>query len=104
MSRSPAGSGLIAGSMCYQSVMSSVRVEFMVEPFSEGSPGPHVLAAIDAARAGGVEPEVGPFGTSVEVPADSAGALVSDVVAAALAGGASRVSLQVELQGEQQGA
>jgi hypothetical protein len=26
--------------------MPRVRVEFMVEPFAEGSPGPHVLAGV----------------------------------------------------------
>jgi uncharacterized protein YqgV (UPF0045/DUF77 family) len=76
--------------------MSRVRVEFMVEPFAEGSPGPHVLAAIDAARTAGHEPEIGPFGTSVEVDAAAAGPLLDGVIAAALAAGASRVSIQVE--------
>jgi len=68
----------------------------MVEPFAEGAPGPHVLAAIDAARRVGSEPEIGPFGTSVEVDAPDAGALLDAVISAALAAGASRVSIQVE--------
>jgi uncharacterized protein YqgV (UPF0045/DUF77 family) len=76
--------------------MSSVRVEFLVEPFSEGAPGPHVLAAIDAARGAGLEPEVGPFGTSVVLAGERVGRLLGDVVDAALAAGATRVALQVE--------
>src|SRR3954468_22609447 len=40
-------------------------VEFTVEPFTEGSPGPHVQAAVDAAEASGVTVEFGPFGTTV---------------------------------------
>jgi uncharacterized protein YqgV (UPF0045/DUF77 family) len=80
--------------------MASVRVEFLVEPFAEGRPGPHVRAAIDAVRAQGLEPEVGPFGTSVVTGADGVGALVGEVVAAALAQGASRVAVQVERAAE----
>jgi len=38
-------------------------VEFTVEPFVEGSPGPHVQAALDAATSSGLDVEFGPFGT-----------------------------------------
>src|SRR5215218_4217948 len=41
--------------------MPSVRIEFLVEPFTEGRPGPHVQAGIEVVRARGLEPEVGPF-------------------------------------------
>ncbi len=44
----------------------SCRAEFTIEPFEEGSPGPHVMAAIEAIRALGFEPEMGPFGTSID--------------------------------------
>jgi uncharacterized protein YqgV (UPF0045/DUF77 family) len=74
----------------------AVRIEFLVEPFAEGRPGPHVQAGIDAAVARGLEPEVGPFGTSVVVTADGAGEVIHDVVDAALANGATRVAIQVE--------
>lgn len=46
--------------------MSRLRIEFTIEPFIEGSPGPHVTAAIDSLRAAGFAPEIGPFGTAVE--------------------------------------
>jgi len=46
--------------------MTRARVEFTVEPFVDGAPGPHVVAAIEALAAAGFEPEVGPFGTAVE--------------------------------------
>ena len=59
----------------------SLRVEFTVEPFVPGAPGPHVLAAVDAAAAHGLTVEFGPFGSSGE--------------GAALEAGASRVSVQV---------
>jgi hypothetical protein len=76
--------------------MADVRIEFLVEPFSEGSPGPHVLAGVDAARGLGHEPEVGPFGTVVITDEAAAGPLTAAVVAAVLAGGATRVALQIE--------
>jgi uncharacterized protein YqgV (UPF0045/DUF77 family) len=77
--------------------MPSVRIEFLVEPFEEGSPGPHVRAAIDAASVHGAVPEVGPFGTSVDAATDDAGALVGAIVQAALAHGATRVGIQIEV-------
>lgn len=76
--------------------MSSVRIEFLIEPFEEGSPGPHVTAAIEEARACGAEPEVGPFGTIVEVDATAAGTVLQRVVDAALSRDATRVAIQVE--------
>jgi uncharacterized protein YqgV (UPF0045/DUF77 family) len=76
--------------------MPSVRIEFLVEPFAEGTLGPHVQASIDAARAHGLEPEVGPFGTVVEAPADDAGRVVHAIVDAGLAMGATRVAIQVD--------
>ncbi|MGH9230626.1 MAG: thiamine-binding protein [Acidimicrobiales bacterium] len=70
-------------------------VEFTVEPFVAGKPGPHVRAAIDAAQRSGLAVEVGPFGTSVS--GDEARVLdaVDAVVRAAVAAGATRVSLQL---------
>ena len=44
-----------------------LTVEFTVEPFVAGEPGPHVQAAIEAARRSGLAVDVGPFGTSVRV-------------------------------------
>lgn len=75
------------------------RVEFTIEPFVEGRPGRHVTEAIDAARAhvGDVSDiEVGPFGTTCEVGGRDAGALVAAVTDAAVANGATHVSLHVE--------
>ncbi len=72
------------------------QAEFTVEPFVDGNPGAHVRAAIDAVRRTGLEPEVGPFATTVTGEA----ALVTEAVAAMLAAaseaGASRVALQVD--------
>ncbi|QXC60220.1 thiamine-binding protein [Aquihabitans sp. G128] len=72
-------------------------VEFTVEPFVEGSPGPHVRAAVDAAEASGLRVELGPFGTSVSGDDDAEVlATVDRVVRAAVGAGATRVLVQVE--------
>ena len=42
-----------------------ITAEFTVEPFVEGAPGPHVLAAIQVAESAGLAVDVGPFGTTV---------------------------------------
>jgi len=75
-------------------------VEFTVEPFVEGAPGPHVQAALDAAEASGLQVEFGPFGTALSGD-DEAEVLatVDAVVRAAVGAGASRVVVQVERTG-----
>ena len=80
-------STLYAGPVAY--------VEFTIEPFVEGSPGPHVTAAIDAARGHGAEVEIGPFGSSCTVALEMVGAVVRSVTDAAFGNGASHVSVHV---------
>ena len=71
-------------------------VEFTVEPFVDAAPGPHVLAAVDAAGGPGLTVEVGPFGTVVRGSDDQAVLDALDrAVRAAMAAGASRVAVQV---------
>lgn len=73
-----------------------VSAEFTVEPFVPGEPGPHVTAAIDAARATGVTVELGPFATTVSDPSeDRVLTAVDAALRAALRNGASRVSVQI---------
>jgi len=81
----------------------TLTVEFTVEPFVAGEPGPHVRAAIDAAEGSGLAVEVGPFGTSMS--GDDARVLdaIDAVVRAAVAAGATRVSLQL-VRSQQSGA
>ncbi len=71
------------------------HVEFTVEPFVEGRPGPHVAAAIDAARASGADVDVGPFGSSCEVAAADVGTLVGSITDAAIGHGATHVTVHV---------
>ncbi len=73
----------------------ALRLEYTVEPFVEGAPGPHVTAALDAARATGVEVDFGPFGTTVAGRDDAVLSVAADILRAAIEAGATRVSLQV---------
>ncbi len=68
-------------------------LEFTIEPFVEGHPGPHVTAAIAAAEQFGAVVDVGPFGSSCVVAAEAGPDVVAAVVRAAFANGATHVSL-----------
>lgn len=74
--------------------------EFLVEPFEVGHPGVHVQAAFAAVRRLGFDPEIGPFGTTIAGECDLVMEAVRQLVDAATAAGATRVSIQVEVAGE----
>jgi uncharacterized protein YqgV (UPF0045/DUF77 family) len=71
--------------------VAQVRLEFTVEPFVPGRPGPHVHAAIDAVRARGLAVEIGPFSSMTDGDGDEVAAAIRDLVTAAVANGASRL-------------
>ncbi len=75
--------------------MARCRAEFIVEPFEEGHPGSHVAACIAAARAAGLEAEVGPYGTSIEGDPTTILRTLDAVIAAGLDAGATRISVQM---------
>ena len=79
--------------------VAATRVEFTVEPFREGRPGPHVQAAFDAVAADGLTLDVGPFGSSFEADATVAARAMAHVVEAVFGAGATRLSCQVTLVG-----
>lgn len=71
--------------------------EFTTEPFiGEGDPPPHASAALRVARAAGLECDFGPLGTSVSGPGEAVLPALAQVMAAAFAHGATRLTLQVE--------
>ena len=74
------------------------RAEFTIEPFVDGAPGAHVLAAVAAMEAAGLQPEIGPFGTVVRgdprVVTDAVGVMID----AARAAGAERVSVHLDFE------
>ena len=74
-----------------------VRIEFTVEPFDDGRPGPHVAAAIRAVEDAGAAVEVGPFGSSCVVATTDAGRVLGALADAAVANGASHVSIHLEV-------
>lgn len=73
-----------------------LTLEFTIEPFVEGQPGPHVLQAIAAAEALGAAVEFGPFGSTCTVAAELAAQVVGAVIATAFANGATHVLLTAD--------
>ncbi|MBB2892270.1 thiamine-binding protein [Flexivirga oryzae] len=74
-----------------------VRAEVTTEPFQgEGELPTHVRAAADALGTDGLQPDLGPLGTSVVGAADTVVPALSVAVQQALAAGATRISLQIE--------
>jgi len=76
--------------------MSGYRAEFMIEPFVEGSLGPPVIAGIEAVTDQGFDPRVEAFGTTIEGDADPIIRALANMLNAAMAAGATRVTVQVE--------
>lgn len=72
---------------------SVLTLEFTIEPFVAGRPGPHVLEAVAAAEALGAEVDFGPFGSSCTVPRARAGRIAEAVITTAFAHGATHVAL-----------
>lgn len=72
-----------------------ITVEFLVEPFVEGAPGPHVTASLDTLEREELAVEVGPFSTEVRGPLGPAADAVRDVIVAAIEHGATRIQFHV---------
>lgn len=73
-----------------------LRVEFTIEPFVEGQPGPHVLGAVEAVEELGLSVEFGPFATSFAGSARVVADAVSALISRAYAAGATHVSVHIE--------
>jgi len=78
--------------------MSTVVVEFTIEPFVEGQPGPHVTKAVAAVEQHGVTVDFGPFGSTFTASHDAMPTIVADLMREAYANGATFVSLSVARQ------
>ena len=72
-----------------------LTAEFTVEPFLPGSPGPHVLAAVAAARAAGAAVEIGPFANALSGDDEAVLGAIQAATRAAVEHGATHVSVQV---------
>lgn len=74
-----------------------LEVEFTSEPFrGEGEPPEHAVRARRAADGAGLTTDFGPLGTSARGDADELLAALPDIARAALAGGATRLTLRVQ--------
>jgi uncharacterized protein YqgV (UPF0045/DUF77 family) len=69
----------------------SVTIEFTIEPFTEGAPGPHVTTSVVALEAMGLSVDIGPFGSSFTTSPERAAEAVSVLVSTAYANGANHV-------------
>ncbi|MFE5022242.1 hypothetical protein ACFRAO_02640 [Streptomyces sp. NPDC056656] len=78
-----------------------LRVEFTTEPFDLDEAPPHAVVARDVIQKAELDAvDVGPFGNTAEGDADAVLGAVDALLRQALAAGATRVSLQVNVMGE----
>lgn len=75
----------------------ALQAEFTIEPFTEGAPGPHVVAALQVVDASGLDSDFGPFGTTITGEAEDVIRTIAEVLDASVAQGATRISLQVSV-------
>jgi uncharacterized protein YqgV (UPF0045/DUF77 family) len=71
------------------------RVEFTIEPFVEGQPGPHVTEPIACIEARGHHVDFGPFGSEFTTPSSETPEIVAEILRAAFANGATHVTIDV---------
>ncbi|MFJ9665237.1 hypothetical protein ACIRPP_11570 [Streptomyces sp. NPDC101219] len=80
-----------------------LRVEFTTEPFDLDEAPRHAVVARETVEAAQLDAvDVGPFGNTVEGGADDVLGAVDALLRRTLAAGATRVSLQVNVIGEDQ--
>lgn len=75
-------------------------VEFTTEPFELDTFPEHAVAARRVVDEAGLAVAVGPFGTGAEGEADQVLAAVTELLRETLAAGATRISVQVSVLGE----
>ncbi len=79
-----------------------LRVEFTTEPFDLDEAPAHAVAAREVIEAADLDAvDVGPFGNTAEGGADAVLAAVDSLLRKSLAAGATRVSLQVNVIGDE---
>ncbi|WP_420036427.1 hypothetical protein ACN2WE_33165 [Streptomyces sp. cg28] len=79
-----------------------LRVEFTTEPFDLDEAPPHAVVARDVLEGADLDAvDVGPFGNTAEGESDGVLTAVDALLRKALAAGATRVSLQVNVIGDE---
>lgn len=71
------------------------RVEFFIQPFTEGNLGPHVREGIAAVTEHGLDVEIGPFGNQTEGSIETVAPALAAMLIRALSSGANRISITV---------
>ena len=74
-----------------------LRLEFLVEPLTAGSPGPHVDRAVRAVEELGLDVELGPFASQTVGGSASIAEALAKLIGDAFDHGATRVSAVVDL-------
>ena len=76
--------------------MTRVHIEVLVEPFKENDPGLHVMAAVDAMVAAGLDADMGPFATTAHGDLEAIVAATTDLLRRSFAAGADSVQVRVD--------
>ncbi|MGI9597531.1 MAG: helix-turn-helix domain-containing protein [Acidimicrobiales bacterium] len=79
---------------------SSLAAEFLVEPFTEGSPGGHVQAAVEAFTKQGLSVELGPFASVAAGTPDDIADAVANMIRNSMAAGATSIRIHVGADAE----
>lgn len=78
----------------------SLAVEFLIEPFTPGEPGPHVTAALGAFTERNLEVELGPFATTSQGPIDLIAEALADAFRRSIKAGATSIRVQLAPEAE----
>ena len=76
-----------------------IQVEFLVEPFVEGTPGPAVQAALTAFS--GLDVELGPFASTAEGSVSEVAAAVEAMIRSSMEEGATSIRIQLSAPNEE---
>lgn len=76
--------------------MTPVHIEVLVEPFKENDPGRHVMAAVDAMVASGLDADMGPFATTADGDLEAIISATADLLRLSFAAGADSVQVRVD--------
>lgn len=86
----------------YREAMERLRVEFTTEPFDLDEAPAHAVVAREVIQGAELDAvDVGPFGNTAEGSADAVLAAVDALLRRALEAGATRVSLQLNVIGDE---
>lgn len=73
----------------------TISTEFLIEPFTEDSPGTHVQVALDCFDKVGLEVEMGPFSNSTSGAIDATADAIAAMIRSSMREGATAIRIQV---------